>query len=281
MRVSAVTYVRARSFLSSLFGKSKSTSEGDATKLTKQQQEKLLTILPGLRTDAPKSKREEEVGSYEAADILDYQLDMDSIRARGLLKYRYNYEPSVNVRDTVLKTAREIFPAKDEGPSDIPQIQLTDNTLKAKIITTLSEKMRHCPTNARLMHIKSVQDLIDFYEEPVKNITEYTKLARQESKPINIYMLENARRFHPEDIDAWHGGITAFPGSGGKVISLRNKRLLRQFQPKADWYDYEDQTFDYNRPDKDMPWDSEIARRMDRYPEKRFDLKSRQFIRSK
>ncbi|EPB71834.1 hypothetical protein ANCCEY_09057 [Ancylostoma ceylanicum] len=281
MRVSGVSYVRARSLLSSLFNKTKSSSETDGVKLSKQQQEKLRTILPGLRTDSPKSKPQGEVTSYEADDILDYQIDIDSIRARGFLKYRYNYEPASDVKDTVLKIAREVLSVKDESTSDITQVLLNDNFVKAKIILKLSEKLMHCPTNARLMHIKSVQDLVEFYEEPVENITSYTKLARQESKPANVFMLEHARRFHPEDIDAWHGGITAFPGSGGKVISLRNKRLLRQFQPKSDWFDYEDQTFDYNRPDKDMPWDSEIARRMDRYPEKRFDLKTKQFIRSK
>lgn len=36
-------------------------------------------------------------------------------------------------------------------------------------------------------------------------------------------------------------GITAFPGEGGEVFSLRNKRLYRQFQPKEKWFDYEDQ----------------------------------------
>ncbi|KAK6038584.1 hypothetical protein COOONC_23911 [Cooperia oncophora] len=114
------------------------------------------------------------------------------------------------------------------------------------------------------MHLKSVQDLIDFYEEPVENITNYAKLSRMESKPANLYMMEHPQRFHPEDVEAWHGGITAFPGTGGTVVGLRNKRLLRQFKPKSDWFDYEDQTFDYTPPEKDMPWDNEIARRMDR-----------------
>ncbi|CAJ0606188.1 unnamed protein product [Cylicocyclus nassatus] len=281
MRVSGLNYVRARSLLSSLFNKSASTPESNATKLSKQQQEKLRDVLSGLRTDSPRSKPRGEVSSDVADDILDYQIDIDSIRARGFLKYRYNYKPAANVRDTVLETAKKLLPVKEEGSSDITKTCLSDNTLKAKIIMTLSGKINHWPTNARLMHIKTVQDLIDFYEEPVENITAYTKLVRQETKPPNIHMLEHARRFHPEDNEAWHGGITAFPGSGGQVISLRNKRLLRQFKPKSNWFDYEDQSFDYTRPDKDMPWDSEIAKRMDSHPEKRYDLKTKQFIRSK
>lgn len=58
--------------------------------------------------------------------------------------------------------------------------------------------------------------------------------------------MEQPHRFHPEDTEAWHGGVTAFPGSGGKVIGLRNKRLLRQFEPKKEWYDYEDQVKQYH-----------------------------------
>ncbi|KHJ80214.1 hypothetical protein OESDEN_20114 [Oesophagostomum dentatum] len=281
MRVSGVSYVRARSLLSSLFNRSKPAAEGETKKLSKQQQEKLRNILPGLRTDSPKSKPQGEVASYEADDILDYQIDIDSIRARGFLKYRYNYKPPADIEEVVLRTAKNVLSVEEEGTSNISQTPLNDNATKAKLILELSERTKHCPTNARLMHIKTVQDLVDFYEEPVENITSYAKLAREESKPANVYMLEHARRFHPEDKEAWHGGITAFPGTGGQVLSLRNKRLLRQFQPKSDWFDYEDQTFDYDRPDKDMPWDSEIARRMDRHPEKRFDLKSKQFIRTK
>lgn len=219
--------------------------------------------------------------SYETGEILDYRIDMDSIRARGFLKYRYNYQPPSGVKETVIAVAKDLLGNNAESSSDPAQLQLKDNDLKSKIIICLSEKFKHYPTNARLMHIRSVQDLIDFYQEPVSNVPNYTKLARAESKPSNVYMMEQPSRFHPEDIEAWHGGVTAFPGSGGKVLGLRNKRLLRQFKPKSDWFDYEDQTFDYTPPEKDMPWDIEIARRMDRYPDKRFDIKRKLFLRTK
>ncbi|VDK68244.1 unnamed protein product [Anisakis simplex] len=74
-------------------------------------------------------------------------------------------------------------------------------------------------------------------------------------------------------------GVTAYPGRGGQVLGLRNKRLYRQFQPKEEWFDYEDQSFDYNRVDKDMPWDPEISKRMDRYPTKKYHLSTKAFKR--
>lgn len=65
-------------------------------------------------------------------------------------------------------------------------------------------------------------------------------------------------------------GVTAFPGDGGKVIGLRNKRIYRQFRPKQEWFDYEDQTFDHEPVDKGMPWDPEIAKKMDSYVDLKF-----------
>ncbi|VDM52759.1 unnamed protein product [Angiostrongylus costaricensis] len=270
--------------------------------------ETLKKVLPSLRTDSPRSKSQVDSTSYDTEDILNYQINEDSIRARGFLKYRYNYQPPRDVKNSVLKTASEVLCDETDGVADLTQFVFNDNNVKSKvvfgscylklrrssitvkisvsfkcwlqIILRLSEQFKHCPTNSRLMHIKSVQDLIDFYEEPVENVTSYTKLARMVTKPRNVYMMEQAHRFHPEDVEAWHGGVTAFPGTGGSVVGLRNKRLLRQFQPKSDWFDYEDQTFDYTRPEKDMPWDPEIARRMDRYPNKRFDIKRKLFIRT-
>uniref|UniRef100_A0A0K0CUV7 Large ribosomal subunit protein mL50 n=1 Tax=Angiostrongylus cantonensis TaxID=6313 RepID=A0A0K0CUV7_ANGCA len=259
---------------------SKSAVKGDSTKLSEQEQETLKKVLPSLRTDSPRSKSQVDSTSYDTEDILNYRIDEDSIRARGFLKYRYNYQPPSDVKDSVLKVASEVLCNEADGVAGVTQFVFNDNnviigscylklgrsniTVKISIILTLSEQFKHCPTNSRLMHIKSVQDLIDFYEEPVENVTSYIKLARMKTKPRNVYMMEQAHRFHPEDVEAWHGGVTAFPGTGGSVVGLRNKRLLRQFQPKSDWFDYEDQTFDYTRPDKDMPWDPEIARRMDR-----------------
>jgi hypothetical protein len=65
-------------------------------------------------------------------------------------------------------------------------------------------------------------------------------------------------------------GVTAFPGTGGKVLGLRNKRLYRQFRPKQEWFDYEEQTFDHESLDEGMPWDTKIAEKMDRYVDRKF-----------
>jgi hypothetical protein len=86
--------------------------------------------------------------------------------------------------------------------------------------------------------------------------------------------------------------VTATPGEGGKILGIRNKRLYRQYKPKKNWYDYEDQTFNidvslskggtylYNRSDQNnyllensgMPWDPEVAHKMDTHADIRFTI---------
>lgn len=56
------------------------------------------------------------------------------------------------------------------------------------------------------------------------------------------------------------------------MLSIRNKRLYRQFRPKKEWFDYEEQAFDYTPMDKNLPWDPEMIRKMDRYTDKKFYL---------
>ena len=135
--------------------------------------------------------------------------------------------------------------------------------------------------------MKTAGDVFEFYSTPISNTTKYTQMARDDSLPENLAIREHPVRFHPNDIDSLHGGkllissfalfykytfsgITAYPGEGGEVISLRNKRLYRSYKPKKEWYDYDDQAFDYSRPDAGMPFDPTTAQKMDRYVDKKF-----------
>jgi large subunit ribosomal protein L50 len=154
-------------------------------------------------------------------------------------------------------------------------------------LVKLGTKLSHFVPSAKLHYIQSIDDVKEFYSTPVHNITKYAQLARDETLPENLAVRENPARFHPNDKEAVHGGmlhlllllkcyytlflgVTAFPGHGGKIFGLRNKRIYRQFQPKQEWYDYEDQTFDHEPVDKGMPWDVEIAKKMDSYVDMKF-----------
>lgn len=51
-----------------------------------------------------------------------------------------------------------------------------------------------------------MSDLIEFYSTPIKNISKYAQLARDEHIPQNIAIREHPARFHPNDTEAHHGG---------------------------------------------------------------------------
>uniref|UniRef100_A0A1I7UYT7 Large ribosomal subunit protein mL50 n=1 Tax=Caenorhabditis tropicalis TaxID=1561998 RepID=A0A1I7UYT7_9PELO len=253
-----------------------------AKQLTAEEQESLRKTLPSIRArEATQVSVASESVTDLDEDLFENRIDTDAIRARGFLKYTQNYTPSSNVKSLVLEVASECLRKAQVQTENVEQFKFADgdNSLKFELLSQLGQSIKHWPTNGKLLHLETVADVINFYQEPVKNVTKYTEIARDETNPKNVSIMEQAVRFHPEDTHMYHGGVTAFPGSGGEVISLRQKRLLRQFQPKKEWFDYEDLTYDYTRPDKNMPWDPEVAKQMDKYTDKRYNLKTKQFTR--
>ncbi|VBB32173.1 unnamed protein product [Acanthocheilonema viteae] len=179
------------------------------------------------------------------------KIDMDSIRARGFLKYRYNYKPPDDLESQVKEAVNEVLIDIND---DIRSIDLTkDRRLKFQLLDLLGERLCHVVPNSELHQMKTVGDLIDFYGRPFRNLTKYAQMVRGNKRE------------------------TAFPGKGGEVISLRNRRLYRQFKPKKYWFGFEEESFDYTRQDEGMLRDPEIAERMDQYLTKRYNLKTKTF----
>uniref|UniRef100_A0A0K0EZX4 Large ribosomal subunit protein mL50 n=1 Tax=Strongyloides venezuelensis TaxID=75913 RepID=A0A0K0EZX4_STRVS len=205
-----------------------------------------------------------------ADEIDDAQPYLDSIRARGILPYKYNYNPPSNLKDVITNAVSSVLSTKE---SDFSKIDLSNNLKdKASLLIKLGNELSHHIPNSTLHEIKTVADVYNFYSEPVSNVTEYVEMVRDPTIPKNISMKEEAVRFHPEDVESYHGGVTAFPGTGGEVYGLRNKRIHREFNPRKEWYDYEDTHFDYTKIDANKPWDPRIAEKMDKYVNRKYKL---------
>uniref|UniRef100_A0AC34GRC6 Large ribosomal subunit protein mL50 n=1 Tax=Panagrolaimus sp. ES5 TaxID=591445 RepID=A0AC34GRC6_9BILA len=235
--------------------------KSDSSSLTSEQKERLRSKLPSIRMDAdiqPTKKPK------SFAVISDATKEMDEIRARGILKYNKAYSPPSNVESIV----EDAVKSNAEISGDWKEYSIAD------IIDTLASQLGLYISNSDLHKMKTASDILEFYSTPISNTTKYTQMARDESLPENLAIREHPVRFHPNDTEALHGGITAYPGEGGEVITLRNKRLYRSFKPKKEWYDYDDQAFDWKRPDEGMPWDPEISQKMDRYVDKKFKKRS-------
>jgi large subunit ribosomal protein L50 len=253
----------------SLNSKSYAKAAQDKPKvLSREEKQKLQRILPVFRTAEDNSLS----SSSESTTLVttdSEQSEMDVIRARGFLKYRHNYTPDIDVERIVREEATNN--GIELQPESWMTTALADLSAKANFLIALSKRLRHSVSNSKLHQMKSVGDVVEFYNTPVQNITSYAQLARDKSLPKNVAVREHAARFHPNDTHAPHGGITAYPGELGQVLGIRNKRLYRQYKPKKEWYDYEEQSFDYTPVDKDLPWDPEMVKKMDRYTDRKFN----------
>ncbi|KAL7071508.1 hypothetical protein ACQ4LE_009602 [Meloidogyne hapla] len=195
--------------------------------------------------------------------------EMDKIRARSLLKHTYVYNPPDDLDNIIVNAAKDHGLKLDHSDWKTTEIPLDER--KSKFLLYLGHSLKHLVPNSKLHNMKSLHDLFEFYEQPVNNITKYAELARNEKLPQNLAIMEQPRRFHPNDKTALHGGVTANPGEGGTIHSIRNKRIYREFKPKKEWFDYDDQNFDYDVTlSKGMPWDPEIANKMDSYTNIKF-----------
>jgi hypothetical protein len=241
--------------------------KSDASSLTGEQKERLRSKLPSIRTDTDVQPTKK---SKSFAVVSDATKEMDEIRARGILKFNRLYSPPSNVESIVESAVKSN--AKITG--DWKEYSIEDVKIKFKIIDNLASELGFYIPNSDLHKMKTTSDILEFYSTPISNTTKYTQMARDDSLPENLAIREHPVRFHPNDTEALHGGITAYPGEGGDVITLRNKRLYRSFKPKKEWYDYDDQAFDFRRPDEGMPWDPEISQKMDRYVDKKFKKRS-------
>uniref|UniRef100_A0A1I7Z9K8 Large ribosomal subunit protein mL50 n=1 Tax=Steinernema glaseri TaxID=37863 RepID=A0A1I7Z9K8_9BILA len=273
MRTSLVLAVRKGIFSSfmrsSASSKSTDAPEADGPGLSKEQQDKLKGKLSSLRKQEEKPASDMKLRDVHDDDNGEFGENyMDSIRARSLLKYRYNYTPPADV-EVVVKTIAGEYDTLSCDPQR-----------KAGILNSLGIEFGHFVPSCSLHKMKTIEDLLNFYRQEVKNINKYSEMARDETLPVNLNIREHPRRFHPNDIGAPHAGVTAFPGVGGQVFGLRNKRIYRQFNPRKEWFDYEDMSFDYEKVDKDMPWDPEVVKRMDSFVDKKYKLKSRSFQRT-
>uniref|UniRef100_A0A1I7XE22 Large ribosomal subunit protein mL50 n=1 Tax=Heterorhabditis bacteriophora TaxID=37862 RepID=A0A1I7XE22_HETBA len=189
MRSTVAKCVRARGLLSSVFKKNVPPLSADgSTKLTKEDQEKLRSVLPGIRTDEQRPTSNVQISDYETNDTISSQIDMDSIRARGFMKYRYNYVPPANIVDVVATVAKQVLVNVVQDTTQINEFIFgRDNHLKVMILSALSVRLKHCPTNSQLMHLKTVEDISRFYAEPVENLTNYAKLLKVTTCLMSLY----------------------------------------------------------------------------------------------
>ena len=105
-------------------------------------------------------------------------------------------------------------------------------TVKNKylLLNACFEELGHCVPNSDLFKINNIAKIIEFYKTPVKTITPYEELKKQ-NLPPNLHVQQDYVRF-TEDTSDYFKGITAFPKSSTIVTSLKYKSKYKGY--KAD-----------------------------------------------
>lgn len=85
----------------------------------------------------------------------------------------------------------------------------------------------HYVPNSQLYEIKSLDDVLIFYETRVDTRTPYETL---DTSVPNLHIIKEPRRYNPEE-----DGITAFPKSATLVTGLKSRKKYEGYTPKMSY----------------------------------------------
>lgn len=105
-------------------------------------QEALSRVLEKARIDERRSVTSSRgAGASDIDEILESRSDIDAIRARGILKYTYNYTPVKDVDSAVVAEVRTVLHAlgrHNEDPANLRFGRDNDLKFKARLIPCLT-----------------------------------------------------------------------------------------------------------------------------------------------
>lgn len=106
-------------------------------------------------------------------------------------------------------------------------------TEKFELLNKCFMAFNHIVPNSQVHEIKTVDDVIKFYETPLSTTVPLDALKTVEL-PENLHVQYEYHRFHP-DTDTMFGGQTAFPKSHTIVTGLKYKEKYRSLKAKMSW----------------------------------------------
>lgn len=152
---------------------------------------------------------------------------VQSIASRGFLRSIKDYTPPSDVT-----TRLESVITKQLGSLDI-SYKLDKLHARFDVLNACFIEFQHGVPNSILHTIKTVQDVIEFYQTPVDTATPLEKFKRVDL-PENLHIQYEYKRFHP-DTDTKFNGVTAFPKSSTIVTGLKYKDKYKGHKQAKQW----------------------------------------------
>ncbi|GAB0095189.1 39S ribosomal protein L50, mitochondrial [Sergentomyia squamirostris] len=146
-----------------------------------------------------------------------------SIALKGFLQSCQRYLPPDNVATQI----RDIFKAAG-GVTDLIALDQ-----KFRVLQDCGKAFLHQVPNSQLHNLKTIDDVISFYETPI-NTNSPMNTLKAEDLPQNLHVQQKYVRFHPEE-DTKFGGVNAFPKSSTLVTGLTYRKKYRGHVAKRSW----------------------------------------------
>lgn len=146
------------------------------------------------------------------------------------------YDPPTDAEERVIAAYEEA--TSKSAPEDLMNIELADHYFKFKFLKLCASRFDHQVENCDLHRIKTVGDVVLYYTTPIRGVSAYDQLVRQQDQlPPNLHILPEAKRFDPNETDAFHKGIDAYPGTIEVVKGIRAKEKYPPLKRKIRWPD--------------------------------------------
>lgn len=93
---------------------------------------------------------------------------MQSIRHKGFLRAYQNYEPPSNVEEKFFSSVGKILENISNDQESMKSTPLDDLDLKLQVLNALSSEFSHKVPNSLLHEMKTVADLLVFYQVTIR-----------------------------------------------------------------------------------------------------------------
>jgi len=163
-----------------------------------------------------------------------FEFDVESLNARGFLRFQKSYDPPENVAAKVIQLCKTCLNYEGSGNSDLLSIKLTDSRVKYDLLSKAHETFNHSVPNSMLHMMETVEDVVKFYCTRINTLTPYEELSRNDNLPPNLHVQKDPIRFGPGATDMF-GGQTAFVKRCTIVTGLRSKKKYPGYETKMTW----------------------------------------------
>ncbi|XP_017043437.1 uncharacterized protein LOC108089591 [Drosophila ficusphila] len=148
----------------------------------------------------------------------------ESIAAKGFLRPHKPYTPPADAADRIRSVAASLQLKSDE---------LGNLSEKFEFLAACFNELQHGVPNSQVHELRTIGDVISFYETPVDTTVPLDALKRVEL-PENLHIQYEYLRFNPET-DTKFNGKTAFPKSSTLVTGLKYRNKYEGHEAKRSW----------------------------------------------